>query len=603
MTQPTSVGHYLINESLPDKYRIKGPITSKELHNLVVGLAKEDPDQYVKSISELKRRGDEISTLEGISVGLDDIEPDYAKRDEIVNPLVKKLETTTDKTERLKAIIEAQTKLLDYTKTHPGSMTRMALTGARGNPAQLMKIVGTPLVANDEKRGPSHLIIRRSYAEGLTPAEYWTTTPEARANNVATVVSVSKPGKMAKVLVANLVHKTVTMADCGTTNGIRMGVGDPHALDRFLAVGEHGYPRNTLITPQLEHEFKQKYHDVDFVVRSPMTCVAKDGVCQMCQGLDERGKLHTMGVNVGVRSAQALSEPLTQMTLGSKHATLTIRERKLEPQGFKGVRQFLEIPALFQHEAVLAPSHATVDKIEKAPQGGHFIHIAGQKLYATPELTVTAKAGQHFEAGDALTNGVPHPAKLVAHKGIGAGRKYFVDALHKVYAGEGINLDRRHMELLAKSTINHVRLDEADDDHPELLKGDVIDYNTFRETYAKNTERRPLDTAVGGRLGEEVLHHTVGTEITPSLALELKAKGIKDVAVAKRVPRVSFVMKSFVMNPLLTHDWMTRLSHRYLKGTIQSGAHIGEDSDIHGPSPIPAYAYGAEFRHGPGGSY
>ena len=600
---PVSVGHYLINDSLPEKYRVKGPITSKELHNLIVGLAKEDPDQYVKSVSELKRRGDEISTLEGVSVSLDDITPEYEKRDAIINPLIKKLDGITDKTERMKAVIEAQNKLLDYTKKHPGSMTAMALSGARGNPAQLMKIIGSPLVANDERRGMSNIIIRRSYAEGLSPAEYWTTTPEARANNVATVVSVSKPGEMAKVLVANMVDLTISMVDCGTSNGVRLSVDDPHALDRHLAVGEHGYPKNTLVTPQLVQEFKQHFHDHDLIVRSPMTCVAKNGVCQMCYGLDEKGKLHSMGVNVGIRSAQALSEPLTQMTLGSKHATLTIRERKLEPQGFKGVRQLLEIPALFQHEAVLMPAHGTVEKIERAPQGGHFIHAGGMKQYVAPELTIITKVGDKHEAGDSLTNGTPHPAKLVAYKGIGAGRQHFVNALHKVYAGEGINLDRRHMELLAKSTINHVRMDEADDEHPEVLKGETLDYNAFRENYAKDTIRKPIDQAIGSRLGEEVLHHTVGTEITPSLAMELRGKGVTEVAVTKRLPRVSFVMKSFVMNPLLTHDWMTRLSHRNLKGSIQSAAHVGEDSDIHGASPIPAYAYGAEFRHGPGGSY
>jgi len=600
---PTSVGHYLINDSLPEKYWVKGPITSKGLHNLIVGLAKEDPDQYVKSVSEMKRRGDEISTMEGLSVGLDDITPQYAKRDAIIDPLIKQLEGMTDRNERVKAVVAAQTKMLDYTKKHPGSMTAMALTGARGNPAQLMKIIGSPLVANDERRGMSHIIIRRSYAEGLSPAEYWTTTPEARANNVATVVSVSKPGEMAKVLVANMLHKTVSMVDCGTSNGVRLPVDDVHVLDRHLAVGEHGFPRNTLVTPQLVQEFKQHFHDSDMIVRSPMTCIAKNGVCQMCYGLDEKGKLHSMGVNVGVRSAQALSEPLTQMTLGSKHATLTIRERKLEPQGFKGVRQLLEIPAIFQHEAVLMPGHGEVTKIEKAPQGGHFIHAAGHKLYASPELTVTSKAGDKHEAGDSLTNGVPHPAKLVGFKGIGAGRQYFVNALHKVYSGEGIDLDRRHMELLAKSTINHVRLDEADDDHPHLIKGDTLDYNAFRDYYSKNTARKSLEEAVGGRLGEEVLHHTVGTEITPSLADELRSKGVKDVAVAKRLPRVSFVMKSFAMNPLITHDWMTRLSHRYLKGSIQNAAHVGEDSDIHGASPVPGYAYGAEFQHGPGGSY
>lgn len=598
----TSVGHFLLNRSLPAKYHITGPMTSKEVHKLVVGLAKEDPAQYVKSISDLKRRGDEIATLEGVSVGLDDIEPDYENRDAVVGPLAKAVALESDPVKRERLVIDAQAKLLDLTKKHPGSMTRMALSGARGNIAQLMKIVTTPLAANDAKRGINPFIIQRSYAEGLTPAEHWTTTPEARALNVATVVSVSKPGEMAKVLVANLIGHTVSIPDCGTLNGSRVTVDDPSALNRHLARDQHGHPRNTLVTPRLIQELKLRgTHDL--LVRSPMTCVAQHGVCQMCQGLDEYGKTHSIGTNVGVRAAQALSEPITQMTLGSKHAVLTIRERKLEPQGMKGLRQLLEIPAMFQHEAVLAPAHGVVTKIEKAPQGGSYIWVGSEKLYSAPDLTVTAKPGQTVEHGDALTNGIPHPAKLVAAKGIGAGRQYFVEALHKVYKGEGKALDRRHIETLAKSTINHVQIDDVDDDHPEFLKGDVIDYNRFRDVYSKASTRMPLREAIGKRLGEETFHHTIGTEITPSLATELESRGVHEVSVAKNLPKVSFVMKSFVMNPLEEEDWMARLAHRYLKGSIQRGAHAGEESDIHGSNPVPAYAYGAEFRHGPRGTY
>jgi DNA-directed RNA polymerase beta' subunit len=66
------------------------------------------------------------------------------------------------------------------------------------------------------KHGIERIPIKRSYAEGLTAAEYWATVPEVRANNVATVVSVSEPGEMAKVLVNNMIGTTVTRPDCGT---------------------------------------------------------------------------------------------------------------------------------------------------------------------------------------------------------------------------------------------------------------------------------------------------------------------------------------------------------------------------------------------------
>jgi DNA-directed RNA polymerase subunit beta' len=601
MPTATSVGHFLINDVLPESHRISGPITNKGLHDHVVGLAKSNPTEYVRVISALKRRGDEIATLEGVSVGLDDIEPDYKARDTILAPALKKLDGNLTPHEREKLVVETQQKLLEYTKTHPGSMTHMALSGARGNPGQLMKIVATPLATVNPKKGIDRIPIRRSYSEGLTPAEYWVSVPEVRANEVQARISVSEPGEMAKVLVANMIGHVVSETDCGTQNGIRLSIADGHIIDRFSQAG-NGLARNTLITPRVVQDLKTKNVQA-LLVRSPMTCASHSGVCQHCQGYSEKGQLHQIGAPVGVRAAQALAEPLTQMALSARHGTLTVKATKLEPVGLKGVRQFLEIPKAFKFEAVLAPQDGIVTKIEKAPQGGHYIYVGTTKLYARPELTLTSAVGAHVELGDAVTDGVPHPAKVVAAKGIGAGRAYFVDAVHRVYMGEGLNLDKRHLELLAKSEMNHVRFSDADPHHPEFLKGDVVNYNAFRDAYIKDVERVAIDQAVGLRLGQEILHHTVGTPITPNLVKDLKGHGIKEVLVNRRLPRVEFVMKPFTMNPLLESDWMARLAHRYLKGSIQQAVHFGETSDIHGTHPVPAYAYGAELRHGPSGNF
>lgn len=597
-----SVGQFLLNDVLPEQYKVHGPVTNKQLHNHLVSLAKENPGGYVNVVSKLKQRGDEIATLEGVTVGLDDITPDYAARDAIVHDALKNVSAAKTLADKQKAVVESQQKLLDYTKQHSGSMTHMAVSGARGNPAQLMKIIGTPLAANDEKKGINPFLIRRSYAEGLTPAEYWITTPEARANNVATVVSVAKPGELTKVLVANMVSKVITIHDCGTRTGIHLPITSAHLLDRYTANDVQGTPRNTLLTPVVVQTLKSRgVHDV--YVRSPMTCAAPRGICQLCYGHDERGQLPTIGTNAGVRSAQAMTEPLTQMALSSKHSVLTIKERKLEPTGFKGVQQLLEIPAVFKHEALLAPVQGTVTAIEKAPQGGHYVTVAGHQQYAAPELTVTVRLGQVVEPGDTLTNGVPHPAKVVEYKGIGAARQHFVNAIDKVYQGEGVNLDRRHFELLAKTNMNTVRLVDHDPRHPELLKGDPINYNVFRDTYMREGTEVPLDQAQGQRLAEEVFHHTVGTVLTPSLIQEFKARGLQHVHVAKTMPRVEFVMRNFAMAPLMDSDWMGRLAHRYLKGSLLHAAQFSEEADVHGLHPVPAYAYGAEFRSGPEGHY
>lgn len=598
----TTIGQLLVNNVLPEGYKVSGPMTQRQLHDHVVGLAKSDPQKYVDTIQKLKKRGDEIATLEGITVGVADVRPLYKERDAIMDEVATAMANEKDPAKRERLVIEAQNKLLAQTKTHPGSMTHMALSGARGNPAQLMKIVATPLASNLPGRGIGSFPVRRSYAEGLTPAEYWEVAPEARANNVASVVSVSQPGEMAKLLIANTSSKVVTAHDCGTQNGVLLRVDDPHAIDRYLAISEHKIPRNTLITPRVVQQFRAA-NDVDFTVRSPMTCAAPQGVCQMCMGLDEKGKLHAIGTNVGIRTAQALAEPLTQMALGSKHAVLTIRERNLNPQGLKGVRQLLEIPKAFAHEAVLAPGDGVVTKVEAAPQGGHFVWVDKEKLYAQPELSVRVRVGQHVEAGDALTDGVPHPAKLALSKGIGAAREHLVNSLSGVYRGEGVSMDRRHFELLAKSVLNHVRIAEHDPEHPELIKGDVVNYNRLRETYAKDVTRVPLHDAIGKLLGQEVFHYTFGTRVTPSVAEDLRRKGIREVLVSRKMPKVEHIMKPIATNPLLDDDWLALLAHRGLKGTISRAASEGLASDIHGVHPVPAYAYGAELRSGPGGTY
>jgi DNA-directed RNA polymerase subunit beta' len=590
---------------LPDKYKITGPVTAKSLHDSMVSLAKEDPQLYAHVVHKLKQRGDEIATLEGISVGLDDIRPEYAARDAILNPVIKAFNATKNPKEQVKLVVDAQKKLLDYTKQHKGSMTEMAATGARGSFPQLMKMIGTPLASQLPGKDVTPWLVTKSYSEGLSPADYWVMAPESRANSIATTVSTAEPGEMAKVLVANMTSQVITQHDCGTHNGVRMMIDDPHSIDRYLASEQHGQAHNTLVTPELINILKAKKAEW-LLVRSPMTCVDPHGVCQMCYGLNEKGHLHAIGINVGTRSAQAMAEPLTQMALGSKHAILTVKEKTLTPTGFKGVRQILEIPKIFQGEAVLAPAADTVSEIRSAPQGGSYVKLKQHKkeLYVNPALDLHVKVGDHVEAGDAMTNGLPRPDEITQHKGIGAGRQYFVNALHDMYNGSGVNLDKRHYELLAKSALNHVQFVDSDPNHPEFLRGDVVAYNTFADAYRKDAETVSTDKAEGHRLAADVHHHTVGTLITPSLVKELKSHGVKEVSVSRVAPNVTFVHRSFVMNPLLDHDWLGRLAHRFLRNSIQQAAHTREESNLHGTHPVPAYAFGAEMQEGlDGGTY
>lgn len=599
MTQ--TLGHLLVNDLLPAAHRSTETLGKSALNKKLTALAKEDPRAYVSIVSQLKKLGDELSTLEGVSVGLDDIAPDYAARDKIMAPAISAIKKTTNPAAREALILGVQDKMMEYTRTHPGSMTQMALSGARGNVPQLMKTVGSPVAAIDHKGAITPWLIGRSYSEGLTPAEYWVTGNEARINTIKSSTSVAEPGDLAKILVNNLYPYVVTTDDCGTHNGIVMALSDGHVLGRYLAKDAGRHHRNELVTAAVVTDLR-KLGDTVYV-RSPMTCEAREGLCRKCQGLDEKGQPHAIGINAGVRAAQALSEPLTQFALNAKHGVRVLKGASKELDGLAGVRQMIEIPQSFFNKATLANRAGTVTRSVAAPHGGHYVYVDQHEHYVAPHLDVLVRPGQRVEAGDVLSEGVPKPDELVAHKGLGAGRQYLVSALHRLYKKQGVDVDKRHLEILAKADLNHVRILSHADEHPELLRGDVVPYDTYKASVGRNLVSLPIEKAVGAVLGKETLHFTAGTPLTPSIVESLKQQGVRTVDVSATAPRVEFIMKPMTRNPLLSPDWMARMSHRYLKDSLLKGAHFGDATDFHSTHPVPAYAYGVEFGSGKDGRY
>jgi DNA-directed RNA polymerase subunit beta' len=595
MPRTTSVGHLLLNDVLPPSHQIRGETSKGDLKKLLVDLARTDPQQYVKAVTALKRVGDEVMTDMGITVGLDDIEPDYARRDAILDPALEQIRRIKDHDKRVRLIEATQKKLMASTKYHPGQMTMMATSGARGKLAQLMRTVGSPVAVVDAKQKTIPWLISKSFAEGLKAPDVWAEMTESRRNVVESNLSVSEPGEVGKLLVNTMTDQIVTQPDCGTTNGIMLSSTDPNVRGRYLAAtGE-------LITSRVADRLYKE--DKQVMVRSPMTCEAPHGVCQKCQGLDEFGQNHTVGTNVGMRAAQALSEPLTQMALNAKHAVRTTDSRNSVLGGLSGFRQLTDIPQSFFNKATLASQDGKVTDVVVAPQGGHYVHVNEQSHYVPPALRVNVRKGTRVEAGDRLSTGIPKPDEVVKHKGLGAGRQYLADALYDVYSGSGVNLDRRHLELLAKTDLNNVRIMDQDSGDLGVMRGDIVDYNRFRAAIAKQSQMRTLEDAQGETLGNNVLHHTVGTRVTPSLIAEFKRRGIERVPVAPRVPQHEMIMKPIARTPLMNPDVLARLAHRNLKQSLLEGAAFGDRSDIHGTHPIPAFVFGAEFGEGPRGRY
>lgn len=589
-----TLGHHMLEDVIPAGYRPEGVYTRGALYKSMLRLAKDDPELYATIIPQVKAVGDELATMEGISVGLDDIAPIHHARDAIMNPAIKAFEAATTRKQRQDVVSATQSKMVDYAKTHPGTMGDMARSGGRGNMIQLMKAVGSPVAANDEKDRVQPWLIRTSYSEGLRPADFWAANREARMAAAKSTIEVSEPGDLSKIIASNVMHVVVTQHDCGTHNGIYVPA-DTGALDRYLAKDGH------LVTQGDLRKWRAD-NTTSVMVRSPMTCEAKKGVCQLCMGHDVTGKLNLISTNVGVRAAHAIGEPSVQLVLNAKHGVRTAGG-VAGATGIAALRAVLESPETFKGRAALAPVNGTVQSITKAPQGGHYFIVGDERVHALEGHAARVAVGDRVHAGDALSEGVPKPDEVVKHKGLGAGRTYLVNQMQRIYGDAGIDVDRRHYEILAKSLLNHLDVTHADPNAHGIVRGDTITFNQFEAATQKAKKTVPTADALGRVLAGRVLEHLPGTAITEGLQADLKRHGVHEIPVSTLDVKFEPIMAAATRNPLLNPDVFARLGHRYLKQSVTEGAARGDFSDLSGTHPIPAMIWSPSFGEGHDGGY
>lgn len=408
-------------------------------------------------------------------------------------------------------------------------------------------------------------------------------------------IEVSEPGDLSKIIASNVMHVVVTQHDCGTHNGIIVSLDGTEALDRYTAKDAHLVTQADLRKWRAENWGGVK-------VRSPMTCESKKGVCQLCMGHDVTGKLNPISTNVGVRAAHAIGEPSVQLVLNAKHGVRTAGG-VAGATGIAALRAVLESPETFKGRAALAPVTGRIESITKAPQGGHYITVGGERVHALEGHAPLHPVGFGVFAGDAISEGVPKPDEVVKYKGLGAGRTHLVEQMQRIYGDAGIDVDRRHYEILAKSLLNHMDVTHAEPNGHGIVRGDTITYNQFEAATAKAKKTVPIADALGRVLAGRVLEHLPGTQVTEGLIAGLKRHGVTEIPVSTLDVKFEPIMAAATRNPLLNPDVFARLGHRYLKQSVTEGAARGDFSDLSGTHPIPAMIWSPSFGEGHDGGY
>ncbi len=309
-------------------------------------LTRSGEKTTIDLVEKLKDLGFEYATKAGLSLSIDDLKIPPTKSKLILEAEVtiasSKREydignvTSIEKFQQMIDIWHRTSEVLKQNVIQHFRSTdilnpvyMMAFSGARGNISQVRQLVGMRGLMADPQGQILDFPIRSNFREGLTLTEYVISCYGARKGLVDTALRTANSGYLTRRLVDVAQHIIVRQFDCRTNTGILVtemkdGKKTILSLQKRLVgrvLAESIKPiafQNQDISPALAAKIaKLKSH---ILVRSPLTCEAKNSICQLCYGWSlAHGNLVSLGEAVGVLAAQSIGEPGTQLTMRTFH--------------------------------------------------------------------------------------------------------------------------------------------------------------------------------------------------------------------------------------------------------------------------------------------
>jgi DNA-directed RNA polymerase subunit beta' len=246
--------------------------------------------------------------------------------DQLSQAMMKKLGTQTFTTSKNE---EVETKSFN-------SVFMMADSGARGSAAQMRQLAGMRGLMAKPDGSIIETPIKANFKEGLDVLQYFISTHGARKGLADTALKTANSGYLTRRLVDVAQDMVVTEQDCGTTKGLEIAA-IVEGGDVLVPLGQRVLGRTTaepIYRPGTEEVIIEAGTLIDeklvdlletegvdrMIVRSTITCEARQGCCAQCYGRDlARGHRVNIGEAVGVIAAQSIGEPGTQLTMRTFH--------------------------------------------------------------------------------------------------------------------------------------------------------------------------------------------------------------------------------------------------------------------------------------------
>ena len=331
------------------------------------------------------------------------------------------------------------------------SIYMMADSGARGSAAQIRQLAGMRGLMAKPDGSIIETPITANFREGLDVLQYFISTHGARKGLADTALKTANSGYLTRRLVDVAQDLVVTEVDCETKNGISMtplveggDVVEPlreRVLGRVLAqavlipgTDKVAFDAGTMLDEATVQQLED-YSIDQVIVRSPITCEVRYGVCSQCYGRDlARGHRINIGEAVGVIAAQSIGEPGTQLTMRTFHiggaASRSAAVNNIEIKS-NGVAKLNNIKTVAHHKGYLVAVSrsgeiSVIDDLGRE-----------RERYKVPYgATITVDDGDQVKQGQIVANWDPHTHPVVTEV---AGKLKFQDFVDGVTVAEQID--------------------------------------------------------------------------------------------------------------------------------------------------------------------
>jgi DNA-directed RNA polymerase subunit beta' len=473
----TTVGRALLSNLLPTGLSfdlVNRDMTKKAISNVInacyrnLGLKKT-----VVFADQLMYTGFRFATKAGISIGVNDmvvpeekeailsvaegevkeIQDQYASglvtEGERYNKVVDIWSRTNDQVAKAmmdklgsETVVDASGKTVDQESFN--SIYMMADSGARGSAAQIRQLAGMRGLMAKPDGSIIETPITANFREGLDVLQYFISTHGARKGLADTALKTANSGYLTRRLVDVAQDLVVTEVDCQTRNGVSMSplveggdVVEPlreRVLGRVLAepvlipgTDKVAFDAGAMLDEASVARLEELSID-NVLVRSPITCDVRYGVCSQCYGRDlARGHRINIGEAVGVIAAQSIGEPGTQLTMRTFHiggaASRSAAVSNIEIKN-KGVVKLNNIKTVHHQKGYLiAVSRSGEISVMNE-------HGRERERYKVPYgATITVTDGASVQQGEVVATWDPHTHPVVTEVGGYLHYEDFVDGV------------------------------------------------------------------------------------------------------------------------------------------------------------------------------